>query len=113
MISTDGFSGDGTLAVITFNIVGIGTTPLNLSDVSANETATCDPCTNETVFDPASYPAISITRVNSSCTVSEEYDSADTNQDCVVSMPELMAQIGKWKLQEIGMPELMASILIK
>ena len=39
-----------------------------------------------------------------------EYDSADANQDCVVSMPELMAQIGKWKLQEIGMPELMASI---
>ena len=39
-----------------------------------------------------------------------EYDSADTNQDCVVSMPELMAQIGKWKLQEIGMPELMTSI---
>ncbi|PXF60601.1 MAG: hypothetical protein C4B59_08765 [Candidatus Methanogaster sp.] len=39
-----------------------------------------------------------------------EYDSADTNQDCVVSMPELMTQIGKWKLQEIGMPELMTSI---
>ncbi|PXF60602.1 MAG: hypothetical protein C4B59_08770 [Candidatus Methanogaster sp.] len=109
MISTDGFRDDGTLTVITFDIVGSGTTPLNLSDVSANETATCDPCTNETVFDPASYPAIPITRVNSSYT-SEEYDSADTNQDCVVSMPELMTQIGKWKLQEIGMPELMTSI---
>ena len=109
MISTDGFSGDGRIAFIIFEIVGSGTTPLNLSAVSANETATCDPCTNETVFDPASYPAIPITRVNSSYTVSE-YDSADTNQDCVVSMPELMAQIGKWKLQEIGMPELMTSI---
>ena len=110
MISTNGFSGDGTIAVMTFNIVGSGTTSLNLSDVSANETATCDPCNNTTVVDPASYPAIPITRVDSSYTVSEEYDSADTNQDCVVSMPELMAQIGKWKLQEIGMPELMTSI---
>ena len=109
MISTNGFSGNGMLAIITFDIVGSGTTPLNLSAVSANETATCDPCTDETVFDPASYPSIPITRVNSSYT-SEEYDSADTNQDCVVSMPELMTQIGKWKLQEIGMPELMTSI---
>ena len=111
MISTNGFSGNGMLAIITFDIVGSGTTPLNLSAVSANETATCDPCTDETVFDPASYPSIPITRVNSSYTASgAEYDSADTNQDCVVSMPELMTQIGKWKLQEIGMPELMTSI---
>jgi len=111
MIHTNGFSGNGTLAIITFDMVGSGTTPLNLSDVSANETATCDPCTNETVFDPASYPAIPITRENGSYTASgAEYDSADTNYDCVVSMPELMTQIGKWKLQEIGMPELMTSI---
>ena len=37
-------------------------------------------------------------------------DSADTNQDCVVDMMELMVQIGKWKRGEIGMMELMTSI---
>ena len=37
-------------------------------------------------------------------------DSADTNHDCVVSMPELMTQIGKWKSAEIGMSEMMTSI---
>ena len=111
MISTNGFSGDDAIAVITFDIVGSGTTSLNLSDVSANETATCDPCNNTTVVDPASYPSIPITIENGSYTASgAEYDSADTNQDCVVSMPELMVQIGKWKLQEIGMSELMTSI---
>ena len=109
MISTDGFSGDGTVAMITFDIVGSGTTPLNLSEVSANETATCDPCTNETVFDPASYPAIPLTVEHNSYSP-VEYDSADTNQDCVVSMTELVAQIGKWKSGEVGMVELMTSI---
>ncbi|NIA10598.1 MAG: hypothetical protein GWP10_12940 [Nitrospiraceae bacterium] len=39
-----------------------------------------------------------------------EYDSADTNHDCVVSMMELMTQIGKWKSGEVGMMELMTSI---
>jgi adhesin/invasin len=42
--------------------------------------------------------------------VGAEYDSADTNHDCVVDMPELMTQIGKWKSGEVGMPELMTSI---
>ena len=110
MISTNGFSGDGAIAVITFDIVGSGTTPLNLSDVSANETATCDPCNNTTVVDPASYPSIPITIENGSYTASgAEYDSADTNQDCIVSMMELMAQASKWKSGEIGMMELMNS----
>ena len=36
MISMDGFSGDGMVAVITFDIVGIWTNPLNMCDVSAN-----------------------------------------------------------------------------
>ncbi len=39
-----------------------------------------------------------------------EYDPADTNQDCVVSMMELMNQIGKWKSGEVEMMELMTSI---
>ena len=39
-----------------------------------------------------------------------EYDSADTNHDCVVSMMELMTQIGKWKSGDVGMMELMTSI---
>ena len=38
------------------------------------------------------------------------YDSADTNQDCVVSLTELMAQIGRWKIGTIGLSELMTSI---
>jgi energy-converting hydrogenase Eha subunit E len=63
MISTNGFVGDdGTIATITFSVVGSGTTSLTLTEVLANETATCDPCTNETVVDPASYPEISITK---------------------------------------------------
>jgi len=111
MISTNGFGGTGTLAIITFDMVGSGTTPLNLSHVSANETATCDPCTNETVVDPASYPSISITKEDGSYTTDGgvEYDSADTNQDCVVRMMELMTQAGKWKRGEIGMMDLMNS----
>ncbi len=111
MINTNGFSGDGTIAFIYFDIVGIGTTLLNLSAVSANETATCDPCTSETVFDPASYPSIPITTKNGSYTVEGvEYDSADTNRDCVVGPMELMTQIGKWKGGEVGPMELMTSI---
>ena len=112
MISTNGFSGNGTIAVITFDIAGSGTTPLNLSDVSANETATCDPCTNETVVDPASYPSIPITIEDGSYTADGgvEYDSADSNHDCVVGPMELMTQIGKWKSGEVGPMELMTSI---
>ena len=110
MISTNGFSDNGTVVIITFDIIGSGTTPLNLSDVSANETATCDPCTNETVFDPASYPSIPITIEDSSYTAVDDYDSADTNQDCVVGPMELMTQIGKWKSGEVGPMELMTSI---
>ena len=39
-----------------------------------------------------------------------QHDSADTNQDCVVSNAELMTQIGKWKSGTVGSPELMTSI---
>ena len=39
-----------------------------------------------------------------------EYDSADTNHDCVVGPMELMTQIGKWKSGEVGPMELMNSI---
>ena len=39
----------------------------------------------------------------------DEYDSADADHDCVVSMMELMAQASKWKSGEIGMMELMNS----
>jgi len=110
MISTDGFSGDGTIATITFGVVGSGTTPLTLTEVLANETATCDPCTNETVVDPASYPEIPITKEDGSYTAEATYDSADTNSDGVLSMMELMTQIGKWKSGSVGMMELMTSI---
>jgi len=41
--------------------------------------------------------------------VTSEYDSADADHDCVVSMMELMAQASKWKSGEIGMMELMNS----
>jgi hypothetical protein len=38
------------------------------------------------------------------------YDSADTNQDCVVDLDELMVQIGNWKTGAIDLTELMTSI---
>ena len=111
MISTGGFSGDGTIATITFGVVGSGTTSLTLTEVLANKTAMCDPCTNEEVVDPASYPEILITTEDGSYTAgATPYDSADTNHDCVVRMMELMTQIGKWKSSEVGMMELMTSI---
>ena len=39
-----------------------------------------------------------------------EYDSADTNQDCVVSMNELVDQIKRFKREEVTMEALMESI---
>jgi len=41
------------------------------------------------------------------------YDKADTNYDCIISMPELMTAIGWWKSStypDYGMLELMTSI---
>ena len=55
--------------------------------------------------DPGGYSDTGVVRV-----AAVEYDSADTNHDCVVSMLELMTQIGKWKSGEVEMPELMTSI---
>ena len=110
MISTDGFSGDGTIATITFGVVGSGYTSLTLTEVLANKTATCEPCTNEEVVDPASYPEILITKEDGSYTAEATYDSADINSNGVVSMMELMTQIGKWKSGDVGMMELMTSI---
>ena len=88
MISTDGFSGDGTLAEITFTKIATGTCLLTLSDVTANETATCDPCTNEMVVDPESYPAISIT-----CEDGEyvsKIGAADINGNSKVDLDDLI-----------------------
>ena len=110
IINTNGFSGDGTIAVITFDTVGSGTTPLTLTEVSANETATCDPCTSETVVDPASYPLIPITKEDGSYTAEVVYDSADVDTNGEVGPMELMAQISKWKHNEVGPMELMTSI---
>ena len=110
MISTDGFSGDGTIATITFGVVGSGTTSLTLTEVLANETATCNPCTNEEVVDPASYPEIPITKEDGSYIANATYDSADIDSNGVVDIPELMTQIGKWKSGDIETPELMTSI---
>ena len=110
MVSTGGFSGDGTIATITFGIVGSGTTSLTLAKALARGTATCEPCTNETVVDPASYPEISITKEDGSYTAEAAYDSADLDSNGVVSPMELMTQISKWKSGEIGPMELMTSI---
>ena len=110
MVSTSGFSGDGTIAIITFDIVGSGTTPLTLTKALARGTATCDPCTNETIVDPASYPEISITKEDGSYTAEAAYDSADLDSNGVVSPMELMTQISKWKSGEVGPMELMTSI---
>ncbi len=94
MISTNGFSGDGTLAEITFTKVAGGTCPLTLSNVTANGIAICDPCTNETVVDPESYPAISII-----CEDGEyvsEIGAADITGDSKVDLDDLILLGAAW-----------------
>ncbi len=91
MISTAGFNGDGTLATLTFSrVAGCGGNSSLLLSAVANETATCAPdCTDETVFDPASYPAIPIVTENGYVSTL----SGDTNGDGTVCMDELFAAI--------------------
>ena len=70
-ISINGFSGDDSIVIVTFRVEGTSDiiTPLILSNVSANETATCDPCNDTTVFDNSSYPGIPIEVYNADFTV--------------------------------------------
>jgi len=110
MIGTNGFSGDDTIAAITFTKVGIGTCPLTLSNVTANETATCDPCTNETVVDPASYPVIPIDTIDGEY-VSEAGELAgDIDGNGIVSMSELFGAIDAYMTGTVSMDYLFGAI---
>ena len=109
MISTDGFSGDGTLAEITFTKIATGTCLLTLSDVTANETATCDPCTDEKVVDPEYYPEISIDTVDGDY-VSEVELAGDTGGDGIVDMDELFAAIDAYMADTVDMDYLFGAI---
>ena len=108
MISTEGFGGDGTLATLTFSMVaGCGGTSSLLLSAVANETATCAPdCTSETVFDPASYPAIPL--ITGSGFVSTL--SGDANGDGQVDMNELFAAIDGYIADPTDMDALFCAI---
>jgi len=108
MISMEGFDGDGTIATLTFSrVAGCGGTCSLVLSAVANETATCAPdCTNETVFDPAYYPAIPI--ITGDGFVSTL--SGDTNSDGTVNMDELFAAIDDYVADPIDMDALFCAI---
>ncbi|CAD6493834.1 MAG: Cohesin domain protein [Candidatus Argoarchaeum ethanivorans] len=110
MVSTDGFSGDGTIAEITFTKVAGGTCPLTLSTVTAHETATCDPCTNETVLDPASYPVIPIDTIDGEYVSEEEELAGDINGNGIVDMGELFGAIDAYMAGTVDMTYLFGAI---
>lgn len=100
-----------------------GTTPLTGITVtwdSSNTTVGIDPATGmSTTFTALANGTTTITATADGksdtveVTVGAEavaYDSADTNQNCVVDLTELMAQIGRWKIGTIGLTEMMTSI---
>ncbi|RZN32830.1 MAG: hypothetical protein EF813_11585 [Methanosarcinales archaeon] len=108
LISTEGFNGDGTLATLTFSMVaGCGGNSSLLLSAVANETATCAPdCTDETVFDPASYPAIPIVTEDGFVSTL----SGDANGDGTVSMDELFAAIDAYITDSGDMSALFCAI---
>jgi hypothetical protein len=92
-------NGDGELFVVTFDVVDGATgdsSPLVLN---------AEAWTGDVEPQP-----VTVAVVDGAVTVTDLYDSADTNYDCIVSMMELMTQIGKWKSGDVGMMELMTSI---
>jgi len=80
-ISINGFSGDDSIVIVTFRVKGTSDviTQLIMSNVSANETATCDPCNSTTVFDNSSYPGIPIEVVNAEFNVTGGRTSGDVD----------------------------------
>ena len=80
-ISTNGFDGNGSIVIVTFRVKGTSDTitQLILSNVSANETATCDPCNNTTVFDNSSYPGIPLDVFNAEFNVAGGRASGDVD----------------------------------
>ena len=108
MISTEGFGGDGTLAILTFSrVAGCGGTSSLLLSAVANETATCAPdCTDETVFDPASYPEVPMTTEDGFVSTL----SGDTNGDGTVDMDELFAAIDGYIANPVDMDALFCAI---
>ena len=108
MVSTEGFGGDGTIATLTFSrVAGCGGTCSLVLSAVANETATCAPdCTNETVFDPAYYPAIPI--ITGDGFVSTL--SGDTNGDGQVDMGELFTAIDGYIADPTDMGTLFCTI---
>ena len=86
---------------------GIGTVDPTSATTGADGTAT----TNFTaVAEGTTTVAAYNGTVHGTAAVTVEYDSADTDHDCVVDMVELMVQIGKWRADEVEPQELMDSI---
>ena len=93
---------DDVLAYVTLNAVGAEGDKCTL-DLKVKELYGCD----------VGMTDIEYTVQNGTFGVSDdgaEYDSADTNKDCVVDNVELIAQIGRWKRGDIKPKELMTSI---
>jgi hypothetical protein len=97
-----------------------GTTVLDIAVTWASSNETVGTITSAGVFTAAANGTTNVTATAQgktsnvvSVTVGvppAEYDSADTNHDCVVDPMELMAQISKWKSGEVEPMELMTSI---
>jgi len=65
---------------------------------------------NGTTLITATAQGVTSNAVSVTVGTATQYDSADTNHDCKVSLTELMTQIGKWKTGTVGLSELMTSI---
>jgi hypothetical protein len=88
-------------------VAGCGGTSSLLLSAVANETATCAPdCTSETVFDPASYPAIPLITGNGFVSTL----SGDANGDGQVDMNELFAAIDGYIADPTDMDALFCAI---
>ena len=107
MVSTEGFDGDGTIATLTFSrVAGCGGTCSLVLSAVANETATCTPCTNEEVFDPAYYPEIPMITIDGFVSTL----SGDTNGDGQVDMDELFNAIDEYIADPTDMDTLFCAI---
>jgi len=80
------------------------------SDPAIGMSTTFTALVNGTTTINATAQGVTSSAVTVTVGTTTQYDSADTNQDCVVGMDELMVQIGNWKTGAIDLTELMTSI---
>ena len=94
LIHADGFSGDGSIAIVTFTKIASGTSQLDLIDVQAT--------------DPA-YQLISFNVINGSY-VSEVTLAGDLDNNGIVDMGELFAAIESFATGGMSMSDIFAAI---